>query len=269
MMEGETYKQIERFLSGAMSDTEMEQFQKEILSNSALKEEVALYQSINFHISEKVADDHISYDSEYKRKLEEYIRSEQGKKIQATLLEEKQRYHNKLSQDKSNKSMLYYILSTAAAVVFVIVFFFMKNSDKDLYTDYYKIEELPSFTSRSGNSSLLASAKSNFKSKQFDKSLSNFKEYVKNDVEGVDPLIYIYTGLIYSEKNQLEKAIEQFTFLENSDDIDNSRALWYKVLVYLKFDKKVEAKKVLAFILKDPNNYKYKEAKEILEKLKL
>ncbi len=267
MIEGEIHEQIERFLSGAMSDVEMKQFQKEMIGNSALQEEVALYQSINFHLNEDVEDDTISDNSEYNRKLKEYIGSEQGEKIQAILLEEKYKYHNGLSQNKSSKRIFYYVASTAAAVVFVISFFFLKYSEKDLYADYYKIEELPSFTSRSGKSSLLTSAKSNFRNKQFDKSLSDFNEYIEKDAEGVDPLIYIYTGLIYSEKNELEKAIEQLTLLENSDNIDNTRAFWYKVLVYLKFDKKVEAKEMLSFILKDPNNYKYKEAKEILEKL--
>ena len=80
-------------------------------------------------------------------------------------------------------------------------------------------------------------------------------------------MVYVYTGLIYSEKENLEKAIEQFDLLENAQSLDRSRAVWYKALTYLKFDKVAKAKEMLTRILEDPSNYNYKEAKELLEKL--
>jgi hypothetical protein len=79
--------------------------------------------------------------------------------------------------------------------------------------------------------------------------------------------VYVYTGLIYSEKENLQESIAQFDLLEKSQSLDRSRALWYKALTYLKFDKVAEAKAMLTSILEDPSNYNYKEAKELLEKL--
>ncbi len=97
--------------------------------------------------------------------------------------------------------------------------------------------------------------------------MSNFQEYINTHTEEINPLVYIYTELIYSEKNELDKAVREFQILENSNSIDSSRALWYKALTYLKFDKTTKGKEILLRILKDSTNYKYKEAKELLGKL--
>ena len=109
--------------------------------------------------------------------------------------------------------------------------------------------------------------KSDFRVANYDLSLAKIEEYIDKQDEDLEPLVYIYSGLIYAEKNNLTKAIEQFTILEKSNTIDSSRSLWYKVLVYLKFDKKKEAKNVLIILLEDIDNYKYEEAKELLGKL--
>ena len=267
-MEEETYMKIEKYFSGDMSKEETIQFQKEIDTNAALKEEMTLYKAINFHFSNTAHEDDSFYNTDYKKKLDTYIKSDEGKKIKENLLDARTEDEQSRKVNKSSsKRFLYFAISTAAVVLLIVGFLFLDTSKKDLYAEYYKVEELPSFASRSGKTSLLATAKSNFRATNFDASLSNFKEYIGINGKDVDPLIYIYTSLIYAEKNDLPKAIEQLTILENSNSIDRSRSLWYKALVYLKFDKKSEAIEVLNVLLKDESNYKHIEAKELFEKL--
>ncbi|WP_299439771.1 hypothetical protein [uncultured Aquimarina sp.] len=267
-MEEEMYMKIEKYFSGHMPKEEMIQFQKEIDTNTILKEEVTLYKAINFHLSDTAYEDDSFYNTDYKKKLDTYIKSDTGKKIKENLLnaraEQEQRPKNNKS---SSKRFLYVAISTAAMVLLIFGFLFIDGSEKDLFAEYYKVEELPSFTSRSGKTSLLSTAKSNFRATNFDAALSNFEEYILVSDKDLDPLVFIYTSLIYAEKNDLKKAIEQLTILENSNSIDRSRSLWYKALVYLKFEKKSEAKKTLNVLLENENNYKYLEAKKLLEKL--
>jgi hypothetical protein len=266
MMEEIVYKKIEAYLSGNMSAEEAKQFELEIASQPELKEEVALYKSINHHLTETSYDDDSLSNTAYKKEIESYIQSDEGEAIKKKLLKVKEDYKATSEKGKPKIRSLYYILSAAAAVILLFGLFFTGNSNESLYSDYYKVSDLPSFTNRSDQASLLSKASTAFKEGDLDTSLNTFQEYIATGKE-VDPLVYVYTGLIYSEKENLEKAVEQFDFLENAQGLDRSRALWYKALAYLKFDKVAEAKIMLTSILEDPFNYNYKEAKELLEKL--
>ncbi|MDH7446967.1 hypothetical protein [Aquimarina sp. 2201CG14-23] len=262
----EMYMRIEKYLSGSMSTEEVIQFQEEMNVNPSLDEEVGLYRAINLHLSNTVDEDTL-YSTKYKSELEKYIKSNEGKKIKENLLNARTEQQYNLKPGKSNKRFLYFLVSTAAAIVFVFIFLFMKKSEQELYAEYYKVEELPSFASRSAQPTLLSTARTNFRKANFEESLLNFNEYITANTEDLDPLVYIYTGLIYAEKNNLKKALEQLTLLEKSDTLDSSRSLWYKALIFLKFEKKIQAENMLHLILKDSNNFKYNEAKELLEKI--
>ena len=73
--------------------------------------------------------------------------------------------------------------------------------------------------------------------------------------------------MIQAEQGNLNTAIKQFEILENLGIEDSSRALWYKALIYLKFNKKAEAEELLNTIVLKASNYKYKKAKELLDEL--
>ncbi len=265
-MEEIVYKKIEAYLSGSMSTEDAKHFETEIASQPELKEEVALYKSMNHHLTETSYEDDSLSGIAYKKELESYIQSDEGEAIKKKLLKVKEDYHTTSEKEKPKSRSLYYILSAAAAVILLFGVLFTGNSNESLYTDYYQASDLPSFTNRSDEASLLSKGSTAFKEDNLDTSLTSFQEYIRTEKE-VDPLVYVYTGLIYSEKENLEKAIEQFDLLESAQSLDRSRALWYKALTYLKFDKVTEAKVMLTSILEDPSNYKYAEAKELLEKL--
>ena len=265
-MEEEVYKKIEAYLSGSMPAEDAKQFEAEIASQPQLKEEVTLYKSINHHLTGTSDDDDSLSGVAYKKEIDAYIQSEEGEAIKKKLLKVKEDYKVTSGKSKPKTRSLYYILSAAAAVILLFGLFFTGNSNESLYTDYYQTSDLPSFTNRSDPASVLSTASTAFKEGNLDTSLTTFQEYLSAGKE-VDPLVYVYTGLIYSKKENLEKAIEQFDLLENAQSLDRSRAVWYKALTYLKFDKVAKAKEMLTRILEDPSNYNYKEAKELLEKL--
>ncbi|WP_299678428.1 hypothetical protein [uncultured Dokdonia sp.] len=265
-MEEHVYKKIEAYISGTMSAEDAQQFELAMTTQPELKEEVALYRSINHHLTETEYEDGVS-DSNYKKELDTYLKGEEAAAIKEKLVRIKEDYKTVPQNEKPKTRSLYYIISAAAAVILLFGLLFTGNSNASLYTTYYQSSDLPSFTSRADNESLLSKASTSFKSGDLDTSLASFQEYIQGAKNEIDPLIYVYTGLIYSEKENLEEAITQFDLLEKSKSLDSSRALWYKALTYVKFDKPAEAKEILTMLLKNPSNYKYTEAKELLEKL--
>ncbi|MEP0265957.1 tetratricopeptide repeat protein [Dokdonia sp.] len=266
-MEEDIHKKIEAYLSKTMTEDEMTRFEKDIAANTELKEEVILYKSLNHHLTDTTYDDDSFFDSAYKKEIDTYIRSEEGEVLKKKLLKVKEEYLATSEKEKPKTRSLYYMLSAAAVIIVLFGLLFTGNPNTSLYNDYYQTTELPSFISRSDDKTLASKATSYFKKGDLDNSLSSFKEYIQSTGKDLDPRVYIYIGLIYSEKENLKEAISQFDLLEKSKSLDRSRALWYKALTYLKFDKISEAKETLERILKDSTNYKYIEAKELLGKL--
>lgn len=266
MTEEEVHKKIEAYLSESMPKKEAQQFELEVASQPYLKKELALYKSMTHHLTNTSDQDTTQYGIKYKKEIDAYIQSEEGKAIKKKLSKVKEDYKTTSEKKNSKIRPLYYLLSAVAVLVLLFGIFFTGNSNENLYKAYYQSTELPSFTSRSDQASLLSKGSTTFKEGKLDVSLTSFQEYITIG-KGVNPLVYVYTGLIYSEKGNLEEAITQLDLLENSQSLDSSRALWYKALTYVKFDRLINAKQALRAILDDPSNYKYSEAKELLEKL--
>lgn len=269
-MEEAIYQKIELFLNGEMSKEEALQFEKTIQENDELKSEVELYKAINSHTSE--SDDQNDVNSDYKRELHAYINSDEARAAEEKLLKVRKEYHANVEVTEPSKpksKVIYFMVSTAAIIAFIIGVFIFQNdtSNDELYMKYYAAKELPSFTGRSSEeSSVLNLAIEKFNEIDYTSSLSNFNKYL-TESEKINPLVYIYTGLIQSELGNLNEAISELEKLEKMKIEDSSRALWYKALIYLKFEKENEAKLVLEIIVKNDTYYKNKEAKELYGEL--
>ena len=267
-MKEEIHHKIEAYLQGRMSASELKTFEEELNTNAVLKEEVALYKAINLHVMDIDDDQEVFEDSPYKQELTKYISSDEGRTLDNRLLTIGQKYHDQTKPEKTfsihKKGVIYFLMATAAMLAIVFgTSIFTEPSGADLYASYYTPEELPSFKTRSDETSVLKKATTYFNASKIKEASIAFNTYIEISKEP-DPLVYIYTGLIQAEQGHLEQAIEQFTLLENADTIDTSKALWYKVLIYLKFEEKAKAKETLLLILQDTNNFKYKEAQKLL-----
>lgn len=270
-MEEKVYHNIQSYLGGTMSANVLMAFEEELKTNSELREEVELYKSIIYHLKDIDNEEEVFSDTTYKQTLTSFVTSEEGHELDVKLKAIGKAYHTtskKKAKQKTKKSrVIYFALSTAA--VFAVVFSmlnFGNTSGVDLYNSYYESSDLPSFVSRGEEKTLLSKATISFNTLQLDKALQQFTDYIDKK-EDVNPLVFIYTGLIKAEQGDIQLAIQQFDLLENSNAIDKSKALWFKALTYLRFEQKPKAKAVLQTIISDSNNFKFKEAKELLEKI--
>ena len=86
-MEDKLYKEIEAYLGGDMSKEEMSTFEGRIQENKDLKNEVALYRTLNLHLGNKTQlEDPVS--NTFTKKLAAYIESDEAKALKNKLKEE-------------------------------------------------------------------------------------------------------------------------------------------------------------------------------------
>ena len=266
-MEESKNEKIERFLTGKMSDQEEMSFEKLLKEDEVLREEVAIYKGMHEHFT----NDQIQNSSDYEALLQKKIKTDEGQQAEAILLEVQHEYlqENKaMVKSKSKLRKLFVYSSVAAAVIMISVFVFMQEqTNQDLYSQYYVEADLPSFSKRSDvQTSLLNLGVEKFNASEYEAASDYFEQYLQSDTT-INPLTYIYSGLVASELGNLEQAIDQFDLLENLSIEDSSRALWYKALIYLKFEQRDKAKTILELIVDSPENYKHQKAKELLKKL--
>ncbi len=254
---------IEQYLGGEMSPEESFAFENEMSNDGVLYNEVLLAEDVNLFLKNRSVK-----DSKSVNEIKAQPSLSQKEEIKARISKAHTIYKAKNVRGSDTSNIVYYITGIAATVLILVsvYFFTLNDSSLDMYNAYYDMDDLPSFTMRSEEASLLATATMEFKDKEYAQALKKFKAYFST-AENIDPLVHIYTGLIYANQNQLDKSIAELDFLANSTSIDAGKAKWFKVMVYLRFDDKANAKITLKEILEKPNNYKYEEAKELLKNL--
>ncbi len=256
---------IEKYLEGAMTPEETLVFENEMDINEALKNEVLLTEDLNLFLKNRsdntiVIEDVPSQEEKETREHIAKIHNTYKNHTEASL---------KIKKKKNNSTVISLFVGVAAVFIIFVGFYFSSvntTSSSELYASYYEDNDLPSFTTRSSDGDLLSNATTNYREGNIDKGLSQFENYI-NTTANVDPLAYIYTGMIYAEKDQLEEAISQLEVLENSNSIDAERAYWFKAMVYLKFDDKKNAIKNLKVLQSTHSNYKKTQVNDLLEEL--
>jgi len=257
---------IESYLGGTMPQDEVLIFEQQIESDSQLKEEVLLFMQINLHLSEN--DIYLSIpQNKYTQDLKAYMASDEAKEIKNTLQIANQTYKEHKVNAKRKKYLLV-AATIALLIVSSIGLFFMnelKGFDK-LYAQYYTSRDLPSIIKRGEQSSSLEKGVLAFKADSLSKAMEYFNSY-KNTQPKEEVAVYLYTGATQLKLNNIQKAIEQFDIVINSNSLDASKGMWFKALTYLKAKDKTKAKAVLIEISKNPSYFNHNKAKEILDKL--
>lgn len=263
-MEENLELEIEQYLGGMMTPEQELTFENKMSADRTLYEEVLLIEDINFYLNDKFYDYSKTQDIDSNADVSLLVEKE----IRERIKEVHSLYKTKNFPKNRNGRIVYFITSMAAIVMLCmgIYFLYSKKSNLDLYTAFYSENDLPSFTTRSADMDLLSQIEKSFKAGDIDIALENLNAYV-NTSEHVDPLSYIYKGLIYSEKGQLSEAIKQLEILKNSDSLDAEKATWFEALVYLKFEDENNVELLLRDIASNPSHYKYSEAIALLDKL--
>ena len=258
-------QKIEAYLGGDMTPEEQREFELEIAQNPQLQKEVHLSNAINHYLNQ---NSWLSVDDKNqarKEEIEEFINSEQAQVLKSKLIKAAKKYKN-----QENKKIRFRNIAISIAAILIIGFFvtilFDSKSGQKLYAEYYSTNDLPSLVKRNSRNDLLQQGLLMFKNDQFDDTVTLLSEYTEN-VKEVDPLIYSYIGFSYLELGDMKTSIDNFDRLLYSNSIDRSRALWYKTLAYLKYNKTEDAKRVLSEIIRDTENFNYNKAIQLLDEL--
>ncbi|WP_299223162.1 hypothetical protein [uncultured Aquimarina sp.] len=260
-MDEDIYKKIEAYLGGDMTSEEQKQFDLMMSEDIELQKEVKLVNEINHHLNkESWLSLKETKNKQARNDIEDYIKSNEANEIKSSISAAGKRY--KKSQYWSRRRSL--IASIAGVFVIVLlstVFFNQNSSTTKLYSKYYTENDLPSIVKRGSQNEFLNNGITAFKAKRYEKAVTFFEDYLK---ENSDPLIYSYIGISYLELDKTKEALSSFDKLLYSDSLDKSKALWYKSLIYLKMNDKIELKKTLSNIVSDSTNFNYNKAKELL-----
>ncbi len=253
---------IEVYISNSMSKEEMHSFEKQLENDAELKKEVELAKELNHFLKSDVINKHS--DTELAKKINTFLESDEASKLENKLLKVKNEYKTALAKSKSKKYLL-----VAASIAFLLIssisyFFLQQNNSKKLFAQYYSVNDLPSVIKRSDQQDALIQGVLKFKKLDYKEALKMFDSY-KNADNDINPSVYLYAGISNMELAQYDKALLEFDNIILSNSIDRSKGLWFKALLYLKKQDKVNAKIILEKIVKNGSNFKFKQAKELLE----
>lgn len=264
------FLKIDDYLDGNMSKEEILIFENEILNNTELQNEVALNKEMRIQYSEQ----HWSFVdvNSAKKKIEEIeniIKSPEfeynisGIEDASNTYFEGEKFNNKTK----NNYKRFYVLAIAASFVLFIGLFFL-NNNQNLYMNYNSWDNLPSLIERGvDQNKTLQDAEVAFVNKDYTAANTLYNTHILNS-NTTNTNVYLYYGITQLELNQNDKALDTFDKIINSNALDSSKGFWYKTLVYLKAEDKLNAIKQLEIIVSNTENYNYNEAKKLLEKLK-
>jgi len=265
-MDQEVYKKIEAYLGGNMTPEEIILFENEIEQNKSLKKELKLYEKLNLYLGNKDLNTTL-IDSDYIQNIRKTLRDNDTEKIKSKLKSIGNQYHQQ--KRFSNKRMFFSI--SAVIVIFITTSVFLYKFDKtytldELYSEYYNVNDLPTLVNRSNSSSNVTKGINFFEDKKYQIALKVFKNYQDSIVQ-LDNQIQMYIGVSLLETGKNNKAIKAFDNVIESNELNSSKGLWFKAMVYMKNNNLEKTKLTLEAIIKNTNNFKYKEAKELLIKI--
>jgi tetratricopeptide (TPR) repeat protein len=240
---------IEQFLADEMAPSERAAFRKELRSNPDLAQELKFTKSIDSALER---DDII----ELRKKLIAVINANRKRKAATPVI---RLYVHKWWYAAA--SLL--ILCTVATAIFI-----QSNrniSNDSLFSQYYNSENILDQTRGDQN---ILDAMIKFQQKDFATASVLFKNILNKDKTNI--AVWFYYGISNIETNHYEKSIEAFnSIIKNNDNLYVEHAEWYLGLCYLKSNMKDKAIEQFMAVASNPENFHRKEAKDILEKMKL
>ncbi len=235
---------LDKYISGAMNESDALKFEEEIEGDEELKREYNLQKNLSLGIA-------VHANEALKSKLE--------------------KIHNDVvsspSSSGKSSSLQWRYLAIAASVSILIISYFLISSNKNsLYSKYY---EAPTFSIQRGSSTnnLLDQAGLNFNNKKYKQAADNFKTYLIDYPN--DQNARFYLGITYLELEDYDNAIVALDKVVSSDDpLMKDQSLWYLALAHLTRDKS-KARLLLGNLSQDQHSGKWqKMAKNLLEELK-
>ncbi len=261
-----TYEQIASYLNDQMDEAEKAAFEASLENDTELASFVTTCASLESVYNENTWNIQSNASAEEVKALANQFRTDDVADLSKKIRDIQQQN----TTNKSKKSYFYAISSAVAvaAVLTLFYFSFMQSiTATDAFKEYHNWNALPSFVEKGDTEDMRAKAQSLFQAEKYQEALTIFKEYEQESTT-YDPKIQLYIGVCFLELENYHEAIQTFDALQNSNTLDNHKAYWYTALTYLKQNNAETAKNVLNTLVKNPTNYNYEKAKELLKKLK-
>lgn len=266
---------IDRYIKGELAEEELLAFEAKMKENAALKEEVLLQQQLFNTLNDKTPEWTL-FTEDGKNKLQQELKQKLSTPEYQSISEKIQHIGKEYIQESHPKKSLSVrykqFIPAAAVILFLIVagisYIIINNQSLDRF--YYKYAqwetELPSFVEKNTAESTFAKAETSFRNKEYIKAIQLF-ESIEEDNE-LYPYSLLYLGASYASSDKEVQALQAFNQLAQMDTFaESSKGLWYAALIYLKQNDRDKAVEVLNIIIKDPNNYHYDQAADLLEQL--
>lgn len=242
---------IDKYLNGELSDTELTDFENQLIKDKEFAREVETHRDVNSFIKKKA-------------KMEEF---------KNTVSEAANDYFNEQNPSQKKTLRISWAYKAAAAVLILIatsmgLYLLLKPaSPENLYAQYYQPYPTDVFTrSDNTNKNDFILALQQFQQKNYKKALEIFSIIPESD--SLQVTIAFYCGLSYLETGNNESAI----ICLQKATTDESNALytvarWYLSLAYLKNNETDKAVPILEKI-KASDAYNAEKASQVLEELK-
>lgn len=236
----ELFEKIEGYLNDTLSEPQKKSFEKEILANSKLKNEVEKHRELHLQLK--------NFDVlDFRKKLLE--------------IESQTKIKNVVS-----KGNLRYLKPAVATILLLIglslVWLFLNNSQKNLFEKYYQPYPIEDVT-RGEQDDLSFEITKKYNESEYQEIVQHLemlvRDFPKND------LFKLYLGNSYLNLNEEDKAISVFSDI--SQNIYKEEALWYTTLSYLKTNNIQNVKSEIDKVIQYDGIYK-QNALELLDELK-
>ncbi len=259
-------EKLERYLLDLMDNEEKLSFEKEIATSSKFQEFIEIYERID-HVGRDEWMDTVHGKEDYAEASQKF----EGKEIQefSEKIRKFEIHHFKSDPTPKVFKLNYKYLGAVAAILIVLLYVAMpKSSDpSSIFEQHNSWSELPSMTTKGDiPQDLLLTVERTFQEKKYDSTI--WASQLLLDTEGDEnSTLLLYLGISHLEQNNFDQALETFKTLSESTSIDYHKGYWYSALTYLKQNNKDDAKKMLELVTLKENNFRFKEAKEILNNM--
>jgi tetratricopeptide (TPR) repeat protein len=228
---------LESFYEGRMSDSERETFEKLVISDVQVANELQNY------ILSKTA-----------------ITSASNERLKKHLIES----GRGLSMKDPNKAPYMRYLAIAASIVLIIglgwvLFYFLHphRSTEEIYLSYYQRPDIDEFTVRgedNDSSQLFWDRGLNYYANhKIDKAAAEFNKMIQMKKATSASKAYFMLALCYMEMNDTQRAIQTFGQVSDQSNFVYMKQ-YYSALCLIKMDKKKEASDLLKKIVQDQNH---------------
>ncbi len=246
-MEEQDYVVFEAYLSNALSEDNVKEFEDRLASSLEFKTAFNTYKELSSFLEHK------------------YEKEEETKAFQENLEQiSKGHFESKytLKEKKKNKMFALYKYAIAASIVVLIGLFTFNQFSNPVYSNYANYETI-SLTVRGGQSDLLKTAESAFNSGDYIKAEATFKDLLKLDVNNSE--LKFYRAITNIELGNYKLSDNILENLQHGNSAFKNDAIWYLALSKLKQKEYNNCLEILKRIPKDARFYE--QAQELMSKL--